>query len=193
MNIPEGCSRLGLELLRLPAGTVEDGLGGMEVAGIPGTVREVLVPKLEETTVPDRAGDWVERLKKTVETTVIVTGPPGSDCVGCGVPSVDLSSTEETEGEGGPVGREPIGEVEDGSLDKVERGRMTEVAEGFTEDPPEALERVTLSPSKSASLRARPECPSSATYPAHQVPMRINVLVYPTRITGPQAYLSMGF
>ena len=46
--------------------------------------------------------------------------------------------------------------VEDSSSDRVERGRVTEVAEGFTEDPPYALERVTLLPSNSASLRASP-------------------------------------
>lgn len=93
---PEGSSRVGLELMTPLAGTVEDGLGGTEEAGTPGTVREVLVPKLEETTLSEEAGDWVGRpaggsvaLKKTVETTVIVTGPSGGGCVGCGVPSVD--------------------------------------------------------------------------------------------------------
>jgi len=65
---------------------------------------------------------------------------------------------------------EPRGGVEDGSSDKVERGRTTEVVEGFKEDPPEGLERVTLSPPKSASLRARPECSSPATCRAHQDP-----------------------
>ena len=73
---------------------------------------------------------------------------------------------------------EPIGGVEDGSSDKVERGRATEVVEGFTEDPPETLERVTLSPPKSASLRARPECSSPATCRAHQDPTWMSALAY---------------
>lgn len=66
-----------------------DGLGGMEETGIPGTVSEVLIPKLEETTLSDGAGDCVGMLtagsvgfKKTVEMIVIVTGSSGRDCVG---------------------------------------------------------------------------------------------------------------
>jgi len=156
------------------AGTEGDGLGGTEESGIPGTVSEASIPELEETTLLERAGDCVGRLaagsvglKKTVETTVIVTGSLASGCVGCGVP---FGLIEESEGEGEPVGGEPTSGVEDGSSDKVGRGRETEVEEGLTEDPPEALERVTLFPSNSASLRARPECPSPATYRAHKIP-----------------------
>jgi len=142
---------------------------GVEETGTPGTVREVLIPELEETTVGGLAGGWVA-LKKTVEMTVIVTGSSASGCVGCGVPSVDRSLIEETEWEGEPVGREPMGGVEDGPPDEVGRDRTVEVVEGFTEDPPKALESVTLSPPKLASLRARPEWPSPTTSRAHKVP-----------------------
>ena len=78
--------------------------------------------------------------------------------MGSGV-SVGGPSTEEVE-EGSTDG------VEDGSTDKVEEGRSTEVVERLGLP----LERVTLPPSNSASLRERPGCPLPTIKRGHEVP-----------------------
>lgn len=105
--------------------------------------------------------DWVGRLAaglvgftKTVEVRVIVTGPLAP---AWGIPPEIEEEIEEgvTEGMEG----EPTDEVEYGSSSGVGKDGLTEVAEGLTVvDPTElALERVTLFPSNSASLRERLE------------------------------------
>jgi hypothetical protein len=175
VNIPEGLIRPGLELTP-PPGRMADGSTEVEEDGLPETVEEGSITKLEETTLSEEAGDWVGRLaagsvevKKMVEMTVIVTGSPAAGSVTCGV------SSEVEEGgfsppwlwdlvglgvsAGGPstggVEEGSTDGVEDGSTDKVEEDGSIEVAEGLGL----ALERVTLSPSNSASLRERSGCP----------------------------------
>ena len=174
VNIPEGWIRPGLTLIP-SAGRVADGLAGIEESGFPETVEEGLITELEETTLLEEARDWVGRLaagsvgfKKTVEMTVTVTRPPEAGSVACGIAS------EVEEGRlwmwdlvgfwvsaGGPPTEEveegSIDGVEDGSTDKVEEEELTEVAEGLGIP----LERVTLPPSNSASLRERSERPPS--------------------------------
>ena len=68
-------------------------------------------------------------------------------------------------GSGVSVGGPSAEEVEEGSTDGVEDG-STEVVERLGLP----LERVTLPPSNSASLRERPECPLPTTKRGHEIP-----------------------
>lgn len=84
VNVPLGAIRTGLELTP-SVGTVEDG---------PSRTVEGPPARLEETTLLEETGDWVGRLAagsvgftKTVEVTVIMTGPPAAGSVACGIPS----------------------------------------------------------------------------------------------------------
>jgi len=172
----EGLIGPGLALMP-SVGRVADGLTKIEEDGFPETVEERLITELEETTLLEEAGDWVGRLtagsvgfKKTVEMTVIVTGPPEAGSVACGVPSeveegrlwdlVSAGGPPTEEGEEGSTENVEEGlmdKVEDGSTDKVEEEELTEVTGGLGIP----LERVTLPPSNSASLRERSERPPS--------------------------------
>lgn len=165
----------------IPVGSLTE---GVEAKGSPESTEEGSIAKLEETTLSEEAGDWVGRLaagsvtvKKMVETMVTVTGSPAAGFVACGVSSevgeglfVIVSSTEEVEEGLTEIVEEGSTEgVEDGSANK---GGSTEVAEGSTavDVPGVPLERVTLGPSNSASLRERSECPSLMIPRAHQIP-----------------------
>lgn len=92
VNIPEGLTRPGLEMI-LPPGRVADGLIGVNEGGFPEMVEEGLIARLEESTL-EEAGDWVGRLvarsvgsTKMVVVMVTMTGSPAAGSVGSGFPS----------------------------------------------------------------------------------------------------------
>ena len=147
---------------------------GEEVAITGGWLTEEL-----ETAGGRLAGGLVG-FKKTVETTVTVTGLPAAGSVAWGVPF-------EIEEEGRPpppvnplgipgaaasVGKGKVltGGMEEGQPDGMEDGST--VADGLTaiDDPGVPVERVTLGSSNEASLRTRLGYPSSTVSRAHQDP-----------------------
>jgi len=171
VNIPVGLIRVGVEVT-LSSGTMED--GSTERVGNKGTPETGdLVGRLPAGSVGD---------KKTVEVRVIVTGPPAAGSVACGIPS-DVEEgglipppPVDSAGLGVPATESSIEDVEEGSTETVEEGSIDGVEDGprgkVIEDgsagvaggstavgssgPP--LERVTLGPSNSASLRVTSGC-----------------------------------
>ena len=182
VNMPDGWTRVGMEL-RLPSGTEERGsprtVEEGSTAELEGTTSE---------GVGDWVGRLGAGLdKKTVEMTVTVTGSPaagsptevvgegsagtvesgstGGVKVGSPDRRVEDGSTDRRVEDGSTDKRVEVGStderVEVGSPDKRVEDGSTKVGEGSTAVgfPGVPLERVTLLPSKSASLRERSEWP----------------------------------
>jgi len=154
--------------LNIPDGLIKPG-PGLELTPSAGTV-DGLTETEEDDWVGRLAAGSVE-LRKMVEVTVIMTGPPAAGSVGCGIPPEIEEEVEEGSTEG----------MEEGSSDGVASGSLSKVGEGGSTEVVEEgktmvdlggvpLERVTLLPSNSASLRERSECPSPLIWRAHQIP-----------------------